>query len=717
MGVEMKSFFLAAGLPLLAAPAQAPWPYPPTRSVPAADTYFGRTYLDPYRWLEDLEAPDTAAWFKDQAALTDGLLARIPGRDALVREWQQLDRLKPAGYSAFRVRNGRLFFRKTLGGENLSKLFMREGWTGPDQLLFDPSQYQPGTATAIQSTVPSFDGRYVALGLSAKGSEWSEIRILDVDRGTLLPERIYPSRAVFSWLPDGRGFFYDSGNVTDLRSLDLKLNRDVRLHLLGRPLAEDRVVLSAAANPELGIAPRELPGVFVSQFHPELLVGWAGTVQKEQRVFCAPLAELGGKRLPWRVVSELADGLADLTDGPDCIYAVTYAGAPHGKVVRTSLARPDWSKAETVVPETADTIEYTIRSRSYLFIVSNNGLTGQVRKLNLASGRMEAVPLPVAGDVGVAVPDAPTDHCLIGVTSWTLPLARFDYDAATGALARSPFSTDRAYPGFEALVAEEVVAPAQDGTLVPLTIIHRRGLPLDRTSRCILTGYGAYGFRQAPHFEETWSLALHDVVLAVAHVRGGGECGDAWYRAGFKATKPNTWNDFIACAEYLVKHGFTSPDRLGCTGTSAGGILVSRAVTERPDLFAAAVCNVGCANAMRLEFSPNGPVNIPEFGTVSDPAECAALYAMGGLQHVRPGVRYPAVLGVTGWNDPRVAPWQPGKFLAAVQNASASGRPALLKVNYDSGHHTLEKDVKFRDLAGQYAFLLWQTGHPGFQPR
>jgi prolyl oligopeptidase len=594
---------------------------------------------------------------------------------------------------------------------------MREGWTGPEKLLFDPSHYQPGTTTTIQSTVPSFDGRFVALGLSSRGAEWSEIRILDVDQATLLPERIYPSRGVFSWTPDGRGFFYDSGKVTDLRALDLKLNREVRLHLLGRPLAEDRVVLSAATNPELGITPKEIPGVFVSQFHPELLLGWADTVQKDLRVFCVPLADLGEKRVPWRVLGERSDCLTDWTDGLDGLYAVTYAGAPHGKVVRTSLERPDWSRAETVVPETANTIEYTIRSKSYLFIVSTNGLTGQIRKMNLTSGRIEAVPLPLAGDVGVAVPDAATDHCLIGVTSWTRPLTRFDYDATTGAIARSPFSTDRTYPEFEALVAEEVEAPAQDGTLVPLSIIHRKGLPLNGTSRCILTGYGAYGARQTPHFEETWSLALRDVVLAIAHVRGGGEKGDEWYRAGFKTTKPNTWNDFIACAEYLAKHGYTSPDRLACTGRSAGGILVSRAVTERPDLFAAAVCNVGCANAMRMEFSPNGPVNIPEFGTVKDPVECAALYVMDGLQHVRKGVNYPALMGVTGWNDPRVAPWEPGKFVAAVQNASTAGRPALLKVNYDSGHRTLEKDVRFKDLAGQYAFLLWQTGHPDFQPQ
>jgi prolyl oligopeptidase len=199
-------------------------------------------------------------------------------------------------------------------------------------------------------------------------------------------------------------------------------------------------------------------------------------------------------------------------------------------------------------------------------------------------------------------------------------------------------------------------------------------------------------------------------------VRGGSEKGEAWYKAGYKTTKPNTWKDFISTAEYLIKNGYTSAGKLAGTGTSAGGILISRAVTERPDLFAAAVCNVGVANAMRVEFSPNGPVNTPEFGTVQDPTEAQALYEMDGVQHVRPGVKYPAVLGVAGWNDPRVVPWQPGKFVAALQASSTSGKPVLLKVNYDDGHFTEEKTVTFRNFAGQAAFMLWQTGHAEFQP-
>lgn len=190
----------------------------------------------------------------------------------------------------------------------------------------------------------------------------------------------------------------------------------------------------------------------------------------------------------------------------------------------------------------------------------------------------------------------------------------------------------------------------------------------------------------------------------------------AWHKAGFKTTKPNTWKDFISCAEYLVKTGYTSPEKLGATGSSAGGILLSRAVTERPGLFGAAVCNVGVANAMRFEFHSSGPANVPEFGSVRDPIECEALFEMDGLQHVSDGVKYPAVMGAAGWNDPRVPAWQSGKFVAALQKASTSGKPVLMMVTYDDGHYTEDKAVRFRNYAGQCAFLLWQTGHKDFQP-
>jgi prolyl oligopeptidase len=713
----MKKFICPVLSILVVLSCQAQWNYPPTKTVAVADTYFGKTYMDPYRWLENLKDTDVEAWFKAQAELTDGLLAKIPGRDSLVQEWLMLDKLKPAVYSDILYENGRVFYKKTLGGENVGKLYSRQGWNGAEKLLFDPATYKAGVTTTINSLAPSWDGKYVAIGFTSGGAEWSEIKVLDVERRTFLPESIYPSYGVSGWTKDSKSFFYDAGKVTDIKSLDIELNRKTKIHKLGTDFATDKDILSDESNPELGISAKEMPSVNIEEYYPDYLIGSVSTVQNEMLLFYAPVAELKSKKIKWDVLCKPSDNLVrGFAFNGDQVYAVTHAGASKYKVVRTSVKHPDWKYAETVVPERADSIQYLAKCKHYLLIIYSDGVIRRLVKYDLATGKTAEVKLPASGTVDVSCPDWKTDRCLVYITSWVSPLTIYDFDAQKDSFAKSIFNTDVSYPGFENLVSEEVEVPGHDGALIPLSIVHRKGIPLDGSNSCILNGYGAYGISATPYFSILRSVAARGVVLGIAHPRGGSEKGEDWYKAGFKTTKPNTWKDFISCAEYLVKKGYTSPQKLAGTGTSAGGILISRAITERPDLFAAAVCNVGCANAMRMEFSPNGPVNTPEFGTVKDPVECQALFEMDGVQHVQPGVKYPAVMGVGGWNDPRVAAWEPGKFVAALQAATASEKPVLMKVNYDNGHFTEEKIVTFKNFAGQFAFLLWQTGQQDFQP-
>jgi prolyl oligopeptidase len=702
---------------LLVAPSYAQLSYPPTRIVNASDTYFGTTYNDPYRWLEDLKDSDVKAWFKAQSELADGVLAGIPGRDALLGEWLALDRLDPATFRSISHEGGRVFYRKTLGGENVGKLFVREGWEGAERLLFDPAKYKAGVTTNMQSNVPSPDGRYVALGLTAGGAGFSEIRILDVEHESLLPESIYPSRGPFGWTPDSRSLLYDAGELTDIKSLGVNLNRKTRLHTLGADVAADIDFFSNERDPELQIEASELPEAQIGDSCPGFILEKLVTTRSEMRVFFAPVSELGSATIRWVSLCQPSDDLVQrLAFHGEYVYAQTHADAQRYKVVRTSVRHPDWKRAETVVPEAQDTVQYITTSRDFLLVVYSDGIRGRVLKFDFATGRSAEIGLPSPGIVALSCPDRHSNRCIVSITSWVSPTATYDLDAETGVFSKSIFNADVSYPGFDRLAVDEVEVRARDGATIPLSIIHAKGIPLDGSNSCILEGYGAYGSSISPSFSVRQSIALRGVVLAFAHTRGGGEKGEAWHKAGFKATKPNTWGDFIACAEYLVEKGYTSPRKLGGVGGSAGGILISRAITECPDLFAAAVCEVGDANAMRLEFRPMGPFSIPEFGTVKDPVECRALYEMDGVQHVQKGVRYPAVLCVGGWNDDRVPAWQPGKFAAALQNATASGKPVLMKVNYDSGHGTEEKFVMFKDLASQYAFLLWQTGHRDFQP-
>ncbi len=713
----MKKLYLFALSILTAWSCHAQWNYPPTKTVDVSDTYFGKTYYDPYRWLEDLKDTNVIVWFKAQAELTDDVLAKIPGRDALVQEWLALDKLKPSSYSDITYENGRVFYKKTLGGENVGKLYFRQGWGGAEKLLFDPNTYKAGVTSSIKSILPSFDGKYVAIAISQEGAEIAQIRVLDVDKDELLPDVIDWSYGPMGWMLDNKSFLYDSKKAGDPQAADFDLDRKARLHRLGTAPASDPDFFSDEQNPELGIAAKESPNVYIDESYPDYIIASVATVQNEMRLFYAPISELKNRRIKWNVLCKTSDNLVRGYDFQgDYVYAITHTDAPRYKLVRTSVRHPDWSHAKTVIPEAADSIQSMTKCKHYELIVYSDGVVCRLVKYDFASGKVTEVKLPMSGTVTVSCPDWRSDHCLVSITSWTSPRTTYDFDAQKDTFTKSIFHTDVSYPGFESLVSEEVEVPGHDGAMIPLSIIYKKGIPMDGSNSCILEGYGAYGISYTSYFSILNSVATRGVVLAYAHVRGGSEKGEAWYKAGFKTTKPNTWKDFISCAEYLVKKGYTSPQRLGGTGTSAGGITITRAITERPDLFAAAVSNVGEANAMRSEFGAGGPSNIPEFGTVTDPVECPALFEMDGVQHVRKGVKYPAVLGVCGWNDPRVSPWDPAKFIATMQADSASGKPVLLKVNYDDGHFTEEKLVTFKNFAGQDAFLLWQAGDKNFQP-
>ncbi len=265
--------------------------------------------------------------------------------------------------------------------------------------------------------------------------------------------------------------------------------------------------------------------------------------------------------------------------------------------------------------------------------------------------------------------------------------------------------------------SSEVQAKSEDGTMVPLSIVYKKDIALDGSHPTYLEGYGSYGIVINPSFSTTRLAWLErGGVFAVCHVRGGGWYGEDWHRAGMISTKHHTWEDFVACGQYLIDHKYTSPEHLAGEGTSAGGITIGRAITARPDLFAAALDVVGASNALRMEFSPNGPPNVPEFGTVKDETGFKALQEMDAYQHVVKGTKYPAVMLITGYNDPRVSSWELAKMTAALQAATASGRPILLRVDYDAGHGFLaaSRTQSEQLLTDEYSFLLWQTGDPAF---
>lgn len=715
----MKKTIIVVAILFLSANLSAQWKYPTTKKVPVTDTYFGTTYTDNYRWLEDFKDPTVVSWFKDQADLTNATMNKISGRDELIAEWKSLDKLQPPTYNSRSKEGGRIFYQKTMPGEKVSKVYFREGDKGAEQLLFDPLTFIPGKTLSVEQASASFDGKKLLIAYSENGAEVSTIQVMDVDTKKFLPEVITNTAGIDGWTFDNKAFLYmwiKSADNTDPLS---RLNPKTKLHRLGTDVSKDIDFFSNESYPKLNIESKVYPYAFFAKDSKDYIFSGEGSVQNEMKYYYAPVGEAFSGNIPWKTLCTAEDKLVRGLDFiGDRAFAITYNGAKNYKLVETSLKNINWAAAKTIGPEKKDqTLESFSRCKDFLLLNYSDGINNHFYKYNLKTQATTEVKLPFNGNAYGYCIDTKTNDFIVGISSWNKPFTEFSYNALLNSFVPSSFNKPAVYPdAYKNLVVEEVEVKGHDGVMIPLSIVYKKGLKKDGSNVCLMDSYGAYGISMSPWFSVMEnSLAVRGVVLAFPHVRGGSEKGQDWYKAGYKTTKPNTWKDFISCGEYLVANGYTSPKKLGGTGTSAGGILITRAITERPDLFAAAICNVGCANTMRGEFSSNGPVNIPEFGTVTIEDECKALYEMDGMQHVKEGVNYPAVICVGGWNDPRVVAWQPGKFAAAVQNATTSGKPVLMKVNYDNGHFTEDKDVTYANFADQFSFVLWQCGHPDFQ--
>lgn len=693
---------------------------PATPKRPVTDTYFGKKVVDNYRWLEDTNNPEVQAWFKAQGDYTTQTLDQIPGRDRLIKTFEDYDKLLAVRYGEIKQRGNRYFYRKTLPSEKVGKLYLREGKTGPEKLLFDPLSLATDKqkSYAMTAFTPSPNGQLVVIGLQEGGAELSTLRTMTVATKAFRSESI---PAVFGgtvdWLPDNSGFLYTPNNSTDPKDPKGNLDTKARLHRLGTAASADPDLFSRAKNPDMGIRPDQYPLMAFSNDRTQVF-GELSSVDRRINAWVTTPADLSRPAIAWKRLAAPADSVYRYFKIGSRLYLHSVKGAPNGRILTTDATMPNPATATVLLPEGKQNITGVTATKDYLFVTLSDGINEHIRQYSPATKQWAEVPLPTKGTVGIEPYDpSSTNEILIYTTSWNDPGKLYDYNLAAKKLVTSSFHVPMNYPGVADLVVEEVEVPSHDGTMVPLSLVYRKGLKKDGSAVCLMDGYGAYGSSATPYFSRR-NLALlnQGVVWAETHPRGGSEKGDKWYRAGYQTTKPNTWKDFIACGDYLVKNGYASPQHLIGMGTSAGGILIGRAITERPDLFAAAISNVSCSNALRMENSPNGPVNAPEFGTVKDSVQCMGLYEMDALQHVVPGTKYPAVLCVGGMNDPRVIVWQPGKLAAALQSASTSGKPVLMQVNYDNGHFTEDKKVAFRNFANMYAFALWQAGHPAFQP-
>ena len=692
---------------------------PPTASVrPVTETLHGVTVTDPYRWMENPQDPEWMPYLMGQNAYARAVLGKIPGRDALADKISAVSG-KVAAVSAVQPAGGLIFSEIRPAGANTFKLYVRQGAAGQDRLLLDPDTLaSEGTHYSIDYWVPSPDGRYVAIATSPAGSENSVLRFMETATGKMLPEAI--DRAQFgavSWLADGSGLFLNRlKEGTKHGDPDHYSDSVAWLHRLNTDPTGDVKVLAKGMDPVVTMADIDTPAVLTQTG----IDGAFGVVQSgvhnEIELYASPLPAAITGKAAWTPIGKRADNVTGAALVGDHLYLLSHDQAPRFKLLKTPLANPSLAGAAVAVAEGPAVLKALGTARDGLYVLGLNAGIGEVFRLG-ADGQKTAMRLPYPGAIAFVATDPLADGCWFFLDSWVKP-AVLCFGAPDGTVTVTDIAPK---PDIDVSPYEsrEVMIKARDGTEVPLSIIYAKGTPRNGQAPAYLTAYGAYGLDIDPGFIPRM-LPWLDLggVYAVAHVRGGGELGDAWHTGGQKLTKPNTWRDCIDCAEWLIKEGWTRSGKLAVEGTSAGGIMIGRFLTERPDLLAVAIVRVGDSNALRAEFMEAGPANVPEFGTVADPDGFKGLAEMDALSHVKDGVRYPAVLLTTGVNDPRVAPWEPGKFTARLQAATASGKPVILRVETDAGHG-IGSTRKQRDdeTADTYAFILWQIGDPRFQPK
>lgn len=699
---------------LAAAAGSKAAPRPPVaRIVPVSETFFGETVVDPYRWMENPKDRDWEPFMRGQDAHARAVLGGIPGRDALKR---RIGELSGGTAVAYGVQKGgeRLFYQVRPEGADNFKLAVRQEAGGTERILIDPTTMkgEGGVHVSLDWWAASPDGRHVVYGLSPAGNENSVLHVMDVETTRILPERIPGTQyAGPSWLPDGSGFFY--GRVADeskLGTVDYYKRAPALLHRLGTDPKDDVLLVQHGRDASLPLSDTEFPSISCARTGDWAVLGLYGGVRRENPLFVAPLAEVTAGRARWRQVCTVEDEVTGFAFDANDLFLLSTRGAENAKVLRTPLAGGSYAGAATVVPEGPRVLEGIALARDGLYLLELDGGYHAMRKLG-RGGALSDVALPFEGSINGLSASTADDGCFIDGSAWLLPLTTFRHDPAGGRTERlglaPPARVDLS--GYEAIRA---FATARDGTKVPLSIVAKKGLKRDGRNPTLVNAYGAYQITSGPYFSpRTLAFLERGGIFATAHVRGGGEYGKRWWKGGQKLTKPNTWRDLIDCCEHLIKERWASKATLTIQGGSAGGITVGRALTERPDLFAGVISNVGVSNALRAEFGQNGPPNIDEFGTVKERAGFLGLKAMDALHHVQDGTRYPAVLLTIGMTDPRVEAWNGGKMVARLQKANRSRHPILLRVSFDAGHGLgSTRSQVDEERADEFAFVLWRAG-------
>ena len=690
---------------------------PETARRPVTDEYHGVEVVDGYRWLEDGDDPAVKAWSDAQNAHARSVLDRLPEVEAIRGQVTRIRKISIPRHYALTAAGGTLFALRYEPPKQQPFLVAMASEDDPAsaRVVVDPDRLDPKGGTTIDWYVPSPDGKQVAVSLSEGGSERGNVHVFATATGKAVGEAVPRANygtalGSLAWDAEGTGFFYTRYPREGERpAADLDFYVQVYHHRVGAPVGEDRY--------EIG---KDFPRIAEICLDRSPDGKWilANVQHGDGGEFAQYLRGRDGR---WIQLGRYPDRIVHAVFGPDeWLYLLSRAGAPRGKVLRLSLrgpAEPRLGRAITVVPESEGVIEFSffgtsgiVPAPSRLYLIEGVGGPQRARVFDPAGKELGGLPVPPVSSVYQVLPrPGPPGTVLYRTASYLEPATWYRGDAASRSRAKTALSKPWPVDFTDAEVVREW-AVSKDGTKVPMSVIRRKGTKLDGTNPTLLTGYGGYAVSLSPSFDAGLRLWLdRGGVFAVANLRGGGEFGEEWHRAGSLTRKQNVFDDFIGCAQHLMNAGYTRPGRLAIEGGSNGGLLMGAALTQRPELFGAVVSHVGVYDMLRVERSPNGQFNVPEYGTVKDPEQFRALHAYSPYHRVVDGRDYPPVLLLTGANDPRVDPMQSRKMAARLQAAGA--KMVLLRTSATTGHgQGTSLDAGIEEEVDVLAFLFDRLG-------
>ena len=692
---------------LIATPAaQRSFTYPATRQVEQVDVYHGQQIRDPYRWLEDLQSPETLAWVEAQNALTDQHLAAVGARPALqarIRALSSYSRVMGARGPGATQAGTATFFRRLDPGDAQPKVYVQHG-TVPPELLLDPNTWSGDGATELGQFAPSRDGRYVVYGTRQGGSTWQEYRVLEVASRRVLPDRLTGILGFYTAWAGNEGFYYARPKPSPAAQAASapREHHTVYYHRLNTPQEDDQLIHEEPEHPKRHF------NVLVSA-DDRTLVLLASAQEGGGQYPDVRVRPVGSNSWTW-VLKDATSRFDVIGVTGETMLAVTRQGAPNGRVVKINLRNPSLKSWVTVVPEQNEVMEAVTQAGDRLFVRLLRDVRTKVLVFRSDGTFEREIGLPGPG-LALGFSGQPHHRSVYySFTSLKTPETIYRYDIESG--HSRVFAAPRV-PGYEpdSLETRQVFYSAKDGTRVPMFLLHRKGLRLDGNNPALLHGYGAFGASVVPSFDAPRiALIEQGFVVAVANIRGGGEYGDKWHEAGRRRKRQTTFDDFVAAAEWLVDKKYTRPSLLATQGGSSGGTLVAAVMHQRPDLFGAVIAERGVMDMFRFQRFTIGAAWVEENGSSDDPDDFAVLAKYSPLHTVRQGVRYPPILIITADQDEVVVPSHSYKYAATLQASADRSNPVLLRVTPRSGHGDSSALKTAERLSDVYAFLFKHLG-------